>query len=246
MSLSDNAANDMTGAKIYEKDTKPYYGGDSPVAANGGNNAPRDFSEANSRYADKSIYSLDQEPYYGTGRDYKVLSNTPNDKINVSVELKELTDTYADEKNIKILENNLQKLTEKESLNSVSLSGKYIKDSAPYYDPSADEKNTKASQIAQTIENMKSEINENKKLQGPVFTEENFSVKTKIQNYANLNREATNDFITNSYYYDAKGKEGIYFLFFLFNLFVIKFIFKQLLKLLFLISEMKQKQEDIV
>jgi hypothetical protein len=212
LSLSDNAANDNTGAKIYENDTKAYYGGDSPVAANSGNNVTqRDFSEANSRYADKGIYSLDQAPYYGTGQDYKVLSSTPNDKINVSVELKELTDTYADEKNIKILENNLKNLTQKESLNSVSLSGKYIKDSAPYYDPSADEKNTKASQIAQTIENMKSEINENKSKQGPVFTEENFSVKTKIQNYANLNRESTNDFIANSYYYDAKGREGIYF-----------------------------------
>jgi len=54
---------------------------------------------------------------------------------------------------------------------------------------------------------MQNEIR-NKNLQGPVFTEENFTVKTKIQNYPNLNREATNEFIKNSYYYDAKGKEG--------------------------------------
>jgi hypothetical protein len=59
---------------------------------------------------------------------------------------------------------------------------------------------------------MKNEINENKKLSGPVFTEENFAVKTKIQNYSNLNREATNDMIAKSYYYDAQGKPGnLYF-----------------------------------
>lgn len=197
----------MTGAKVYEKDPAPYYGGEEkPAAAPSNNVTPKNFPEANNRYLGKSIYSLDQAPYYGTGQDYKVLSNTPKDKVNVAIEIKELTDTYADEKNINILQNKLQKLTEKESLNSVSLSGKYIKDPAPYYDPSAEEKSQKASQISQTIENMQNEIR-NKNLQGPVFTEENFTVKTKIQNYNNLNREGTNELIRNSYYYDAKGRE---------------------------------------
>merc|ERR1712032_1519688 len=49
-------------------------------------------------------------------------------------------------------------------------------------DPSAEEKKEKSAQIKDTIEN--------------------------IQNYPNLNREATNEFIKNSYYYETKGKES--------------------------------------
>merc|ERR1719362_639866 len=109
------------------------------------------------------------------------------------------------QKNIKILEKELEKATKKESLNSISLSGKYIPDAAPYYDPSAAEKSTKAADISQKIADMRYELTKEK---GPVFTEENFKVKTKIQNYANLNREATNEFIKKSYYYEPKAKEG--------------------------------------
>merc|ERR1719362_112973 len=109
------------------------------------------------------------------------------------------------QKNIKILEKELEKVTKKESLNSISLSGKYIPDAAPYYDPSAAEKSTKAADISQKIADMIYELTKEK---GPVFTEENFKVKTKIQNYANLNREATNEFIKKSYYYEPKAKEG--------------------------------------
>ena len=97
-------------------------------------------------------------------------------------------------------------MTEKESLNSITASGKYFKDPAPYYDPSAEEHSQKISQTKDIIENMQNQLN-SKSLQGPVFTEENFTVKTKIQNYSNLNREATNEFIKNSYYYDANKKQ---------------------------------------
>ena len=201
----------MAGAKYYEKDPEPYYGGDSKALEQGGDGVTlKNMPEAMNRYDKKSIYTYDQAPYYGTGQDYKVLSNTPKDKVNVAIEIRELTDTYADEKNINILQNKLEKLTQKESLNSVSLSGKYFKDPAPYYDPSAEEKKEKVNQISSTIDNMQSEIR-NKNLQGPVFTEENFQVKTKIQNYPNLNRESTNEFIKNSYYYDAHAKIGKYF-----------------------------------
>lgn len=203
MSLSETAANDMTNAKVYEADTKPYYGGEVPAAAKDGefNVSPKIYPEANNRYLGKDIYKLDQKPYYGTGRDYKVLSNAPQGQKHVPIELNDLKNTFPDPKNIKVLEKELKKITEKESLNSVSMSGKYIPDPAPYYDPSAEEKAMKAAQITNTINNMRVELSkENQK--GPVFTEENFKVKTKIQNYANLNREATNEFIKNSYYYD--------------------------------------------
>lgn len=96
------------------------------------------------------------------------------------------------------------------------MSGKYIPDFKPYYDPSAEDKARKSEQLSSTIENMENEIR-NKNLQGPVFTEENYKKKTRIQNYPNLNRESTNEFIANSYYYEAKGKESkICFWFFLY------------------------------
>lgn len=69
---------------------------------------------------------------------------------------------------------------------------------------------------------MENEIR-NKNLQGPVFTEENYKKKTKIQNYPNLNRESTNELIANSYYYEVKGKEGKFF--------YIKFLINTLLQL---------------
>ena len=140
MGLSANAAQDNSHAKVYEKDTAPYYGAEEKPAPKANDSVtPKNFADANNRYDKKNIYMLDQAPYYGTGRDYKVLSNTPKDTVNVGIEIKELTDTYADEKNINILQNKLQKMTEKDSLNTIAMSGKYFKDPAPYYDPSAEE-----------------------------------------------------------------------------------------------------------
>jgi len=207
LGLSATAAQDNSHTKVYEKDTRAYYGEEEkPVEVDARLTPAPKQSAANNRYLNKNIYMLDQAPYYGTGRDYKTLSNTPKDSINVGIEIKELTDTYADEKNINILQTKLQKMTEKESLNTIAMSGKYFKDPAPYYDPAAEEHREKIQNTKDIIENMQNQLT-NKNLQGPVFTEENFTIKTKIQNYANLNREATNEMIKNSYYYNAnKGQ----------------------------------------
>lgn len=203
----------MTGAKIYEKDPKAYYGdvNTQNKKTEEFSVSPKIFPEANQRYERKDIYYLDQKPYYGTGRDYRVITNSPRGMKEVPIQLKELRTTYADANNINSLENDLKRLTEKESLNSISLSGKYFKDPTPYYDPAADERRLKAQTLSNTIENMKNELKENQK--GPIFTEENFKIKTKIQNYSNLNREASNEFIKNSYYYEPHVKEGNFILF---------------------------------
>jgi hypothetical protein len=81
-----------------------------------------------------------------------------------------------------------------------------MKDPSAYYDPTAEEKNQKVLQISETLENMEDEIRK-KNLQGEIFSEENFKVETKIQNYQNYNKEETNDFIKNSYYYDNGNRE---------------------------------------
>jgi hypothetical protein len=60
--------------------------------------------------------------------------------------------------------------------------------------------------MAQTIENMEEEVRK-KNLQGTIFTEENFKVNSKVQNYQNYNKEYSNEFFKNSYYYDNKKYE---------------------------------------
>jgi hypothetical protein len=202
----------MVGATIYDKDPKPYYGNVSNnLAQSGYTVTPKTFESANTRYLNKSIYQKDQNAYYGNSDSFKVLSNAPKDRVAVPIELKELTYTYPDEKNIQILENNLKTLTGKESLNSISLTGKYMRDPSAYYDPTLDEKRMKAAQIVQTIEDMRNEIKKDIKLTGPVFTEENFHVKTKIQNIVNANKEDANKFIADSYYYDPNAKQSKFY-----------------------------------
>jgi hypothetical protein len=51
---------------------------------------------------------------------------------------------------------------------------------------------------------MKNILNNDEK--GEVFSEENFKVQTKIQNYSNSNREASNEFVKNSYYQEVGSK----------------------------------------
>jgi len=189
----------MPSQGIYDKDSKPYYGGDSLTQTNnsGYTVIPKIFTEANNRYGKNNIYQKDQQPYYGTGEPFKVISNAPTDRIPVAIEMKDLTQTFPDQNNIRILENALNQINAKESLNSISMTGKYMKDAKPYYDPTTEEKAMKSAAIIESINRMKAEMT----YDGPVFTEENFPVKTKVQNYANFNKEDTNEFIANSYHY---------------------------------------------
>ena len=165
----------------------------------------QNHKEANDRYKGKDIYQMDQRPYYGVDDEYKKLSNRPKGMIPVSIDLKDLKNTFPDKKNIQILEDELKNIKEKESLNSITLSGKYFNDPAPYYDPTASEKAEKIEEISNTIEDMKNELNKNENPE--IFTEENFKVTTKIQNYSNSNRESTNEFIKNSYYEENSSKK---------------------------------------
>lgn len=186
---------------VYDKDKKAYYGDISQpqnTASQGYTVTPKS-ADANSRYLNKVIYQKDQKPYYGNDREFKVLSNAPTDKVAVPIEMKDMTYTFPDQKNIKTLEQKLTEINSKESLNSISLTGKYMKDPNAYYDPTLPEKAAKTATIVETINTMKKDLT----YDGPVFTEENFPVKTKIQNIANASKEATNNLIADSYHYDV-------------------------------------------
>ena len=200
LSAHENMQNSIV-TTVYDKDQKAYYGDVSePNKASGqGYTVTPRSADANSRYQNKVIYQKDQKPYYGSDRDFKVLSNAPTDKVAVPIELKDTTYTFPNENNIKTLEQKLIQINSKESLNSISLSGKYVKDAGAYYDPTLSDKAAKTATIVETINNMKKDLPDD----GPVFTEENFPVKTKIQNIANASKEASNSLIADSYFYDV-------------------------------------------
>lgn len=200
----------MVNVEVYPNDPKPYYGGQTQEVFQNKKFTltPKNFADANSRYENKNIYKKDQRPYYGIGEEFKIISNAPNDKVAVPIELKELTYTFADNKNIKSLEQSLEKINGKESLNNISTSGKYMKDPRPYYDAGAYDRAVKTNKIIETIKNFKEDLKNTSNQ--PVFTEENFPVKTKVQNIINASKEDSNNLIANSYYYDVNRKSKFY------------------------------------
>lgn len=203
----------VSSQSIYEKDQRAYYG-EAPKATvnaqNGYSITPKIYSnsaDANSRYENTNIYKNDQAPYYGTGEQYKLITNAQTDKVRVPIEMKDMTYTFPDPKNIRLLEQTLTKINGKEDINSVSATGKYVKDSAAYYDPTLYDKAEKTATIVETISNMKKDLT----YDGPVFTEQNYPLKTKIQNIKNANKEDVNDLIAQNYYYDVDRNRNFIF-----------------------------------
>jgi len=196
----------LSSSSINEKDPKPYYGGSPKVGeyqhqgSNSYNVIPKILSpEASSRYLNKNIYKNDKAPYYGVAEQFKVIMNHPKDKLAVPIEMKDMTYTFPDPANIRILEQTLSKINGKEDINIVAATGKYMKDPTAYYDPTLYDKAEKSAVIVETINNMKKDLT----YDGPVFTEENYPLRSKIQNVNNANKEDVNELIANNYYYDV-------------------------------------------
>lgn len=78
----------------------------------------------------------------------------------------------------------------------------YQKDQAPYYDPSALSKQNKIEHLQNTIRDLAMKLNDNS--EKPRY--ENVKIQTNVQNFSNKNKENTNKFIANSYYYDVDKK----------------------------------------
>lgn len=192
--------------KMYEKDQQAYYNAYS-LGASANKKTQNEINENNSkdayeRYLKKVVYQKDQRPYYSPTPEYQVFSNAPKDKVITPIELKDdLLNTASTYENLRSLEKNLFELNKKEDINSVSLSGKYIRDPEPYYDAGALDRNDKKEVISQAIEKIKEGL-----LDKTVeYVEENYKVETKIQNSQNANKENTNAMIKESYYYEPKG-----------------------------------------
>jgi hypothetical protein len=196
----------VSSMKVYEKDQQAYYNAYS-LGAGASKKSQDEINEKNSkdaysRYLNKVIYQKDQRPYYSPTPEYQVFSNAPKDRIVTPIELKDdLLSTASTYENLRNLEKNLLALDKKEDVNSVSLSGKYMKDPEPYYDAGALGRNEQKQVISQAIEKVKEGLIDNT----VDYVEENYKVSTKIQNYQNANKENTNAMISESYYYTPKG-----------------------------------------
>lgn len=196
----------VSSMKVYEKDQQAYYNAYS-LGAGASKKSQDEINERNSkdaysRYLNKVIYQKDQRPYYSPTPEYQVFSNAPKDRIVTPIELKDdLLSTASTYENLRNLEKNLLALDKKEDINSVSLSGKYMKDPEPYYDAGALGRNEQKQIISQAIEKVKEGLIDN----SVDYVEENYKVSTKIQNYQNANKENTNAMISESYYYTPKG-----------------------------------------
>ena len=203
--------------KLYEKDQKAYYNAFS-LSPNTNKLSENEVNEKNSkdayeRYLNKKVYQKEQKPYYSPTPEYQVFSNAPNDRIVTPIELKDdLLDTISTYENLRNLEKNLVALNKKEDINIVSLSGKYLKDPEPYYDAGAQSRNEKKQVISHNIELIKEGLID----KSIDYVEENYKVKTQIQNYQNANKENTNAMIKETYYYEPKG--NLYFFLLIFSL----------------------------
>ena len=198
---------EQTGT-VYEKDPNAYYPYDNPNIQRTVS-TPRVNPEAKMRYGSNSVYQLDQKPYYGSNGDYRVVYDMPQDKLAVPIEFGDLTRTHANESNIKKLETELNNLNQGENVTNAALTGKYIKDSTAYYDPTLHEKIHKKIQLVQTIKEMKEALlHPNKPVIQTVLEPKKYG-PPKVQNFVNKNKEETNNFINRSYYYPIqKDKNG--------------------------------------
>lgn len=187
--------------KIYTQDSKPYYGSDKMLKESkrsliNENNSP----EANQRYSSSIIYPKDPKPYYNPSPEYQVFSNLPKDKFFTNIEIKDLEDLTPTFKNLRRLEKKYEALNSQESINDISLSGKYMSDPQAYYDPSAESRNDYKNNLAASIQEIKKQINA-KNFED--FKEEEIKVKSQIQNHQNAEKESLNEMIKKSYYYDT-------------------------------------------
>lgn len=201
-----DAANDplMKTGEVYSKDSQAYYPYVNPTSPTA--SMPTISPAAKSRYGNSNVYQYDQKPYYGPSEPYRVIVNAPKDQVAVPIEFGDLTKTHADEKNLSRLQRELSTIDAPEKYSSLVNSGVYSADSKAYYDPTLPEKEAKKAELKTSIENMKEDLLHPNI---PNFQFEKVKASPKIQNYVNSNKEETNEFIANSYYYpvkkDAKG-----------------------------------------
>lgn len=196
--------NEFQNKKVYEKDSRPYYGKD--ILDNINKNI--DYVTVSSNKPKQkydNIYPNDRMPYYGPinneNQSIKFLNNGPKDKFLTPIEIKDLSDIIDSEENKKRLEKEIVDINNSYDVNRDEV---YRRDPRAYYDPSMKSKEQRKEVLKGAID----QISKDLILQQPEFTEENFKVKTNLQNYNNLNLEKDNKYIIDNYWSETKENEN--------------------------------------
>jgi len=74
----------------------------------------------------------------------------------------------------------------------------YFKDAKAYYDPTMLDKKAQRAKLQSQIKSLTAELNDNNK---PLLIIGKMKSSVSVQNFVNTNKEETNEFIANSYYY---------------------------------------------
>jgi len=184
---------------------KPFYDPTIPIKDPPELNEKIVQQAAMNRYT-KPIYLLDTVPYYGPSKPYRAIVKGPADHIEVKVQLGPLEERLPTAKNIRELTKQLNHLNERiEGPKYMAYDTKgrevYFKDPKAYFDPSLPDKIRLKRKLETNIHELRQELNSINK---PTLIIGKSKAFVRIQNFVNTNKEETNEFIANSYYYPVK------------------------------------------
>jgi len=142
------------------------------------------------------VYSADPNPYYGRDRPKRFRSDLLKDVIPVDIDLADLSYTFPSSKNLRKLEAELERLTNESKQTAY---GKKLSDTdESYYDPTRQGREERIQILKKRIAAMDYELSHNFK---PELSFEKENIDPQIQNPKNYDREKTNQFVTDSYFY---------------------------------------------
>ena len=206
------ASEDTTGkpSTIYQNDNKPYYDPTKPQQAEYKTKIPNQVAAKN-RYIN-NIYPLDTVPYYSPSKPYRAIVNGAGDHFLIPAKLEELEEREASEKNIKELKKQLEVLNrsiEGPKFMTQDTKGRdvYIKDAGAYYDPTLADKRAKKASLQAQIASLTKEMNAR---EVPQLIIGMMKSNVTVQNFVNTNKEETNEFIAQSYYYPVDRRNMVY------------------------------------
>jgi hypothetical protein len=143
------------------------------------------------------VYETDTAPYYGRERPKIFRSNLPKDSVTVDIDLADLSYTFPSTKNLRKLEGELEKLEYENKLKFYK-NGAANGDNGSYYDPTIQERQRKILILKDRISKMDYDLSHNNK---PNLEYDKETSTTQVQNPRNFDREVTNKFVTESYFY---------------------------------------------
>jgi hypothetical protein len=149
------------------------------------------------------IYPADPNPYYGRERPKRFRSDLLKDTVSVDIDLADLSYTFPSTKNLRRLEAELERLqTESKRTNAY---GKKLSDAdESYYDPTRQGREARIQILKKRIAQMDYDLSHNFK---PDISFEKENVNPNVQNPTNADREGSNQFVADSYFYPVDKKK---------------------------------------